>query len=60
MINGFSKAFNKTGVTLRKRGTLLTVTFKEPLQIDYEASAQDITEQLMDAIEQSKNSCPRY
>ncbi len=60
VINGFSKAFNKTGVTLRKRGTLLTVTFKEPLQIDYEASAQDITEQLMDAIEQSKNSCPRY
>ncbi|WP_114788929.1 lysophospholipid acyltransferase family protein [Niabella yanshanensis] len=58
VINGFSKAFTKTGVTLRKKGTLLTVTFKEPLQIDYEASAQEITEQLMDAIEQSKKFMP--
>ena len=58
VINGFSKAFNKTGVTLKKRNTLLTVTFKEPLEIDYEASAQEITEQLMDAIEQSKRFMP--
>ncbi|MGC4234730.1 MAG: lysophospholipid acyltransferase family protein [Niabella sp.] len=58
VINGFSKAFNKTGVTLRKRGILLTVTFKEPLEIDYEASAQEITAQIMDAIEQSKKFMP--
>ncbi|WP_346239469.1 lysophospholipid acyltransferase family protein [Niabella insulamsoli] len=58
VINGFSKAFNKTGVSLRKKGTLLTVTFKEPLQIDYDASAQEITEQIMDAIEQSKKFMP--
>ncbi|WP_460764930.1 lysophospholipid acyltransferase family protein [Niabella terrae] len=58
VINGFSKAFNKTGVSLRKKGTRLTVTFKEPLEIDYEASAQQITAQLMDAIEQSKAFIP--
>lgn len=58
IINGFSKAFNKTGVSLKKRGTRLTVTFKEPLKINYEASAQEITEQIMDAIEQSKKFMP--
>ncbi|WP_317235188.1 lysophospholipid acyltransferase family protein [Niabella ginsengisoli] len=47
VISGFSKAFNKTGVTLRKKGTLLTVTFKEPLDIDFDTSAQEITEQIM-------------
>lgn len=54
VINGFSKAFNKTGVSLRRKGSLLTVTFKAPLHIDYDASAQQITEQLMQAIEQSE------
>lgn len=58
VINGFSRAFNKTGVTLKRRGTLLTVTFKAPLDIDYDASAQDITNQLMEAIEQSKSHMP--
>jgi len=58
VLNGFSKAFTKTGVGLRRRGTLLQVTFKEPLQIDFEASAQEITNQLMDAIEQSKQFMP--
>lgn len=58
VISGFSKAFNKTGVTLRQRGTQLTVTFKAPLQIDFDASAQQITDQLMDAIEQSKKFMP--
>ncbi len=58
VINGFSKAFNKTGITLKRKGSLLTVTFKPPMQIDYNASAQEITNQLMDAIEQSKEYMP--
>ena len=58
VINGFSKAFTKTGVGLKKTGTQLTVTFKEPLQIDFEASPQEITNLLMDAIEQSKQYMP--
>lgn len=58
VINGFSKAFNKTGVTVKNKGVDLSVTFKEPLQIDYHASAQEITNQLMDAIEQSRKFAP--
>ncbi|MEJ7767181.1 MAG: lysophospholipid acyltransferase family protein [Chitinophagaceae bacterium] len=55
VINGFWKAFNKTGLKLRKSGSLLTVTFKEPMQIDYDASSEVILEKVMEAIEQSKD-----
>jgi 1-acyl-sn-glycerol-3-phosphate acyltransferase len=54
VISGFWRAFNKTGLKFRKKGTLLSVRFKEPLTIDYEARTEDILAQLMDAIEQSK------
>jgi 1-acyl-sn-glycerol-3-phosphate acyltransferase len=54
VISGFWRAFNKKGLKFKKKGTLLSVTFKAPLDIDYEASAEQITAQLMDAIEQSK------
>ena len=54
VINGFWKAFNKKGLKMRKKNTLLSVTFKEPLQIDYDASTEVIMEKVMDAIEQSK------
>lgn len=54
VIDGFSKAFNKKGLKLKKKGTLLSVTFKEPLVINYESSLDEILEQIMDAIEQSK------
>jgi len=53
-ISGFWRAFNKTGLKFKKKGTQLSVTFKEPLQIDYDAPAEDILKQVMDAIEQSK------
>ena len=54
VINGFWRAFNKKGLKFKKTGTLLTVTFKKPLQIDYDASTEEILQQIMDAIEQSK------
>lgn len=54
VINGFWRAFNKQGLKFRKRGTQLTVRFKPPLAIDYNARTEDILAQLMDAIEQSK------
>jgi 1-acyl-sn-glycerol-3-phosphate acyltransferase len=54
VINGFWRAFNKTGLKLKKRGVLLTVTFKQPLSINYEAPAEEILAQIMDSIEQSK------
>ena len=54
VISGFWRAFNKKGLKLKKKGTLLTVTFKEPLQIDYNDTTENILATVMDAIEQSK------
>lgn len=54
VINGFWRAFNKKGLKFKKKGTLLSVQFKAPLQIDYEARPEDILAQIMNAIEQSK------
>jgi len=54
IINGFWRAFNRKGLRFKKKGTLLSVIFKEPLQINYEQSVEEILEQVMDAIEQSK------
>jgi 1-acyl-sn-glycerol-3-phosphate acyltransferase len=54
VIQGFWRAFNKKGLKFKKKGTLLSVRFKEPLVIDYDAPAEEILVQIMDAIEQSK------
>jgi 1-acyl-sn-glycerol-3-phosphate acyltransferase len=55
VINGFWRAFDKKGLRFKKKGTRLTVAFKEPLAIDYDAPAETILAQIMDAIEQSKS-----
>jgi 1-acyl-sn-glycerol-3-phosphate acyltransferase len=54
VINGFWRAFNKKGLKFKKKGSRLTVNFKEPLKIDYDAPTEEIMKQIMDAIEQSK------
>ena len=54
VIQGFWRAFNKKGLKFKKRGVQLSVTFKPPMVIDYNDSAEAILEQVMDAIEQSK------
>jgi 1-acyl-sn-glycerol-3-phosphate acyltransferase len=54
VISGFWRAFNKKGLRFKKKGSQLSVTFKEPLQIDYDAPAETIMNKVMDAIEQSK------
>jgi 1-acyl-sn-glycerol-3-phosphate acyltransferase len=54
VIDGFWRAFNKKGIRLHKLGTQLSVTFKPPMQIDYEQPTEMILAQVMDAIEQSK------
>jgi 1-acyl-sn-glycerol-3-phosphate acyltransferase len=54
IISGFWRAFNKKGLKFKKKGVQLGVSFKEPLVIDYEAPAEVILEQIMDAIGQSK------
>jgi len=58
VISGFNIAFDKKGLKLRKRGTLLSVKFKAPLQIDHTASNDEILEKVMLAIEQSKTQQP--
>jgi 1-acyl-sn-glycerol-3-phosphate acyltransferase len=55
VINGFWRAFDKKGLRFKKRGTLLTVRFKPPMQLDYEAPTEVILDQIMEAIEQSKS-----
>jgi 1-acyl-sn-glycerol-3-phosphate acyltransferase len=54
VINGFWRAFDKKGLNFKKRGTILSVRFKEPMIIDYSAPVEEILSQVMDAIEQSK------
>jgi 1-acyl-sn-glycerol-3-phosphate acyltransferase len=54
VINGFWRAFNKKGLKFKKKGSLLSVTIKEPLEIDYNAPVEKILDQVMDSIEQSK------
>jgi 1-acyl-sn-glycerol-3-phosphate acyltransferase len=53
VIGGFWRAFKKRGIGVRKAGTLLTIRFKEPLDIDYNDTTEHILEQVMAAIEQS-------
>ena len=54
IISGFWRAFNKKGLKFKKMGSRLSVTFKPPLNIDYEDTPENILEQIMDAIGQSK------
>ena len=53
-INGFRRAFDKKGLRIKKRGINATMTFKEPLEIDYENDSSDaIMQKIMNAIEQA-------
>ncbi len=60
VINGFSRAFNKKGLVLKRKGTQLSVLFKAPLQIDLAKTNDEIMDQIMDAIEQSKKFMPGF
>src|SRR5215470_11569703 len=53
VISGFWRAFNKKGLKFKKKGSQLSVSFKKPMEIDYDAPAEKILQQIMDAIEQS-------
>ena len=54
VIDGFRRAFDKKGLKLKKKGVELSVRFKAPLNIDYDADSDLIIKQLMVAIEQSE------
>jgi 1-acyl-sn-glycerol-3-phosphate acyltransferase len=54
VINGFWRAFNKKGLKFKKRGILLSVKFKAPMEFAPDESIDSILDRVMDAIEQSK------
>ena len=54
VINGFREAFDKRGMRLKKRGMELSIKFKAPLEIDYEADSAQLLAQIMEAIEQNQ------
>ncbi|MEO9004845.1 MAG: lysophospholipid acyltransferase family protein [Ginsengibacter sp.] len=54
VIHGFNKAFDKKGLKLKEKGTILTVQFKKPLELTYEETVDEILEKVMEAIEQSE------
>ena len=54
VISGYWRAFNKKGLKFKKKGSVLSVTFKDPLVINYDDDCERILETVMDAIEQSK------
>lgn len=53
VIDGFRRGFDKTGLRVKKKQTLLKMKVKAPLEVDCTATAEVILEQLMKAIEQS-------
>ena len=60
VINGFSRAFNKKGLVIKRKGTPLSVQIKAPLDIDITKTNEEIMEQIMDAIEKSKKFMPGH
>ncbi len=52
-IDGFRRAFDKKGLKIKKRDSRLLMKIYDPLEIDYDAPAEDILHQIMYAIRQS-------
>lgn len=52
-IDGFRRAFDKKGLKIKMKDTRLLMKFYEPLNIDYDAPAEEILDQVMRAIKQS-------
>lgn len=54
VVDGFSKAFDKKGLRLKKRGTKLSIRFKPAMQIDHDEDPDLLLNRIMQAIEQSE------
>ncbi len=57
-IDGFRKAFNKSGILLKKRGTKIKLDFKEPIHFSENEEAEDILNTIMKNIGQSEADIP--
>ena len=53
VIDGFRRAFDKKGLKVKKSGVTLTMRIKEPLEIDYSQTVEEIMDQMMASIEQA-------
>jgi hypothetical protein len=53
VIDGFRRAFDKTGMFVKSNGNLLNITFKESLQLDFSKSNDELLDEIMVAIEQA-------
>ena len=53
VIDGFRRAFDKTGMFVKSTGNLLNITFKDPLELDFELGNDELLDQIMQAIEQA-------
>ncbi len=53
VIDGFRRAFNKSGLGYKKRNTELKVKFKEPIYFHSETTVEEITEVVKNIIEQN-------
>ncbi len=53
-INGFSRAFDKRGLKLKKKNTRLTLNFKAPITFSEDDNLDDILDRIMQEIEQVK------
>lgn len=53
VINGFRRAFNKTGLKYKRRNTDLSIKFKKPIYFKDDDSLEFITETIENIIEQS-------
>ncbi len=54
VINGFWRAFSKTGLFFKKKGVKLSIRIKAPLVIDYTMPVEMILAKVMHAIEQDE------
>ncbi len=55
VIDGFSRAFDKKGLKMKNRGTVLSVQFKECMPVDYDAPVEEILNDIMTAIGQKRS-----
>jgi 1-acyl-sn-glycerol-3-phosphate acyltransferase len=55
VINGFWRAFSKTGLSFKKKGVKLSIRIKAPLIIDYTKPIDVILAEVMHAIEQDES-----
>ena len=53
VIDGFRRAFNKTGLGIKKRDTVLRVRFKEPIHFSKDKPLEEIVEEVTKIIEQN-------